>query len=227
MPQNWGFAYGSSPSHPKRGKSPFLKPILSSTHGLFSGHGDSSLSHAARWSRARRSNLSISGSHAVHDLFRRIVMRVSKLSWLVPVLMTGAAVVMGAAAPGGSNAAKLSAILDEVAKQGYTDITDASLDGGVWEIDARQGDHPVELHVDPASGKVLRIEAEQTAKHLTPDGALLATIVRGLEAEGYSAIHDTDFEGTHWEIEAVRDGLRRELFVDVLTGKVLSDRSDP
>jgi hypothetical protein len=48
----------------------------------------------------------------------------------------------------------LSAIAADVERAGYAPIVDASIEGGMWEIDAYQGDTEYELRVDPISGEI-------------------------------------------------------------------------
>ncbi|MGC3971342.1 MAG: PepSY domain-containing protein [Pirellulales bacterium] len=125
------------------------------------------------------------------------------------------------------DANKLSAAIDAVTKQGYTQITEAALDNGYWEIDAMQGNTAVELQVDPQTGRVLRVEPESRRPLPPKDGPTADRIVRDLEAAGFMSFTEVDYEGTHWEVEASRGGVRREVIVDVLSGKVISDRTDP
>jgi hypothetical protein len=65
----------------------------------------------------------------------------------------------GALALAQTAAAELTAkdVIAKLESAGYTAITDVEKDDGVWEVDATSpAGEPVELDIDPASGKVLR-----------------------------------------------------------------------
>jgi hypothetical protein len=47
-----------------------------------------------------------------------------------------------------------------------------------------------------------------------------------LEKSGYSDLNDLSFERQSWEAEATHENERRELRVDPISGKVISDRRD-
>ncbi|MFC6635065.1 PepSY domain-containing protein [Microbulbifer taiwanensis] len=49
----------------------------------------------------------------------------------------------------------LSTVLTKLEQQGYTPITDVSLDNGRWEVEAYKGDEKRDLEVDPNSGEIL------------------------------------------------------------------------
>ncbi|WP_323847176.1 PepSY domain-containing protein [Microbulbifer magnicolonia] len=49
----------------------------------------------------------------------------------------------------------LSAVLIKLEQQGYTPITDVSLEKGRWEVEAYKGGEKRDLQVDPNSGDVL------------------------------------------------------------------------
>lgn len=59
----------------------------------------------------------------------------------------------------------------------------------------------------------------------------LSEIVRSLEAQGFGPIVEIGFDGYwggvgQWEIEAYKDGRKREVKIDPITGKTKSDRAD-
>jgi uncharacterized membrane protein YkoI len=117
-------------------------------------------------------------------------------------------------------------IVAKLEQDGYHPITEVSLDRGQWEIEAYKQGTPFELRVDPTNGAVIS-EHRDGGDPVPPAGAKkLSDIVRGLEAAGYARIDDVSFEGRNWEVEAFRNGTKRELRVDPMNGRVVSDRVD-
>lgn len=49
----------------------------------------------------------------------------------------------------------LSTVLTQLEQQGYTPITDVSLNNGRWEVEAYKGSEKRDLQVDPNSGEIL------------------------------------------------------------------------
>ena len=150
-------------------------------------------------------------------------MRFLKWSGMGIMGLSATAFIAGAVPP--QSAKPLSDVLHNVEAQGYTALTEASFDDGVWEIEALHKGKPVEIHVNPDSAKVISTHPEQTNAKLPKGTKSLAAIVKQLEQAGDS-IESVDFERTGWEAEVVRDRQERELILDVKTGKVLSDRAD-
>lgn len=58
------------------------------------------------------------------------------------------------------------------------------------------------------------------------DSKPLVEIIQMLEAQGYAPITEISMDDGVWEVEAYKNNEERELRVDPLTGKVLSDRKD-
>lgn len=58
------------------------------------------------------------------------------------------------------------------------------------------------------------------------DAKQLSEIVRALEEQGYIPIVEIEFEDGRWEIEAYKEGVKRELKVDPVSGMIMSDRKD-
>jgi hypothetical protein len=54
----------------------------------------------------------------------------------------------------------------------------------------------------------------------------LSEIVRNLENQGYLPVVEASIDNGVWEIEAYKDGRRRELIIEPVTGQILSDRRD-
>jgi hypothetical protein len=58
------------------------------------------------------------------------------------------------------------------------------------------------------------------------DAKALSEIVLSLEKRGYIPIVDIEFEDGRWEIEAYREGRKRDLKVDPRSGVIISDHHD-
>lgn len=54
----------------------------------------------------------------------------------------------------------------------------------------------------------------------------LSAIVLALEKQGYSPIVEIEFDDGRWEVEAYKDGKKRKLKVDPVSGRIMSDRPD-
>jgi uncharacterized membrane protein YkoI len=137
----------------------------------------------------------------------------------LPILPYAAA----AQAPTGKPLREIVTMLE---RDGYAPITEVSLERGHWEVDAYNDGAAVELHVDPASGRVLARHPDSGDPRPPANAKAFSQIVADVEAAGYTQITEASFKRQAWEIEAVRNGAKRELRVDVVTGKVLSDRAD-
>jgi uncharacterized membrane protein YkoI len=65
------------------------------------------------------------------------------------------------------------------------------------------------------------------AGHKLPEDALpLSEIIAQLENQGYHKIIEVEIERGVWEVEAYKDDQKREIKVDPLTGKIISDEAD-
>lgn len=54
----------------------------------------------------------------------------------------------------------------------------------------------------------------------------LSEIVLILEKAGFDPISEIEFDDGHWEIDAYRNGEKREVHVDPRTGEITKDRKD-
>lgn len=68
--------------------------------------------------------------------------------------------------------------------------------------------------------------AASAASRPPADARPLSAIVQALERQGYGPITEIEFDDGRWEVEAYKDGRRRQLKVDPLDGRILSDRPD-
>ncbi|MGD9714087.1 MAG: PepSY domain-containing protein, partial [Thermomicrobiales bacterium] len=117
-------------------------------------------------------------------------------------------------------------IVSKLEKVGYKPIVDVSYDDGGWEVEAFKDEIALELMVDPASGDVLSEHRDDPDQQPPQKSKLLSEIIAALSDAGYTEISDASFEGRTWEVEARRDGLKRELRVNPETAEVISDRAD-
>lgn len=104
--------------------------------------------------------------------------------------------------------------------QGYTNINEVKFSEGVWTADATSPDGSlVEIKLDAETGKIIPDEGIATIGK--------EAVIARLTAAGYTDIHDVEFEGGVWKVEANdRTGADVELKVDPDTGKVLGSELD-
>ncbi|QDW66508.1 PepSY domain-containing protein [Luteimonas granuli] len=119
------------------------------------------------------------------------------------------------APPGTYDAMTSPQIRAALEAQGYTKINDLEFEDGVWKADARSADgQRVELRVDPATGKAW---PEDAVAELSE-----ADVRARLAAEGYTKVHDVEFEDGMWTAEAEDPGGRKVgLTLDPDTGRVV------
>ena len=58
------------------------------------------------------------------------------------------------------------------------------------------------------------------------DAQPLSQIVRTLEEQGFSPIVEIEFDDNLWEVEAYKEGDKRELKVDPVSGRIISGQKD-
>jgi hypothetical protein len=104
--------------------------------------------------------------------------------------------------------------------EGYTEINDVKFTEGVWTADAKSADgNHVEVKLDAATGKI--IPDEHVAK-ISKDEVIVK-----VQAAGYTNVHDVDFEGGVWKVEANDSaGNDVELKVDPDNGRILGSEKD-
>lgn len=111
-------------------------------------------------------------------------------------------------------------------KQGIVPIVEVSFDNGVWEVEAYHEDIAVELDIDARTGDVIAEHRDDADAKPPADSLPLSQIIKGLEKAGYTRLDDISFERRSWEVEASREGQRRELRINPKNGTVISDRVD-
>ena len=106
-----------------------------------------------------------------------------------------------------------------LANQGYSEINDVEFKEGVWTADGKSADgNHVEVKVDSA-GKIL---PDASVATITKD----QIIIKAQEA-GYKNVHDVDFEGGVWKVEAeMADGTDVELKMDPNDGHIIGSEQD-
>lgn len=137
--------------------------------------------------------------------------------------MAGVAVGAELAPPGGR---PLSEVLKAAEDRGVAQITEATLDDGIWEIEGRRDQRPVELKLHPVTLAVIDEHPDLQSVDLPAEGLTAREIALAIEKAGYGLVVEVDREGQDWEVEAYRQSLRRKLHVSPVDGRILSDRAD-
>ena len=152
-------------------------------------------------------------------------MRISPALFLLAALLAApvALVAQEGRAPTGK---PLLEIVVRLEREGYGPFTELSFKRGQWDVEAYKDGRPYELRIDAATGRTVAQNRDQGDAKPPANAKRLSEILKTLEAQGYARIHDVAFERSSWEVEAYRDGSRRELRVDPVTGEVVSDRAD-
>jgi len=106
-----------------------------------------------------------------------------------------------------------------MANQGYTEINDVEFKEGVWTADGKSADgNHVEVKVDN-TGKVISDKGVAT---ISKDQIIVLA-----QQAGYKNVHDVDFEGGVWKVEAeMANGTDVELKMDPNDGHIMGSESD-
>jgi uncharacterized membrane protein YkoI len=103
----------------------------------------------------------------------------------------------------------------KLAEQGYTRVHDLEFKDGMWRAEAKSanGKH-VDLRVDARTGQVY---PDEQVSHLSKHD-----IEAALETQGYTHVHDVDFDDGMWKAKAKTPaGNHVKLKVDASSGKVI------
>ena len=73
---------------------------------------------------------------------------------------------------------------------------------------------------------MLFLQTSIAAEMPPQDAKPLSEIVLTLEKQEYSPIVEIEFEEGKWEVKAYKEGVKRKLGVDPISGKIVSDRKD-
>ena len=103
----------------------------------------------------------------------------------------------------------------QLTQQGYTDVHDLAFQNGVWTARARSADgERVKLRVDPMTGKAY----PNKQISLISD----ADIRSSLSVQGYTDMHDLDFQHGIWTVRARNTaGIRVSLQIDAQSGRII------
>ena len=106
-----------------------------------------------------------------------------------------------------------------LANEGFTEVNDVEFKEGVWTADGKSADgNHIEVKVD-ASGKII---PDKNVAKISKD----QIIIKAQEA-GYKNVHDVDFEGGVWKVEAeMADGTDVELKMDPDDGHIIGSEQD-
>lgn len=106
-------------------------------------------------------------------------------------------------------------IVTQLKQQGYTDVHDVDFKDGVWTARARSGDGShVKLRVDPTTG--VAYPDKQVSRVNEKD------IRAMLSSQGYTHIHDVDFDHGVWTAKARNSaGVRVSLQLDGDSGRII------
>lgn len=129
--------------------------------------------------------------------------------------------------PPQAGAKSLVEIVKGLEQEGYGPFTELSMDDGAWEVEVRRQEMPLELTVDPVTGKVLSEHRDDSEPAPAADAMPLSRLLLAISAQGnYGHFEEVSFERRYWEIEVYKNGQKRELHVDPITAKVIANRLD-
>lgn len=117
-------------------------------------------------------------------------------------------------------------MVEQLEQQGYGPFSELDYDDGHWEIEVYKDDVAYELTVERGSGKILseyRDDSEQRPPH---DAMRLSQILSRIVKAGYTDINEVSFERRYWEVEALRENVKRELHIQPTAGEIINDRRD-
>ncbi|MDW2983282.1 PepSY domain-containing protein [Rhodanobacter sp. KK11] len=99
--------------------------------------------------------------------------------------------------------------------QGYTRVHDLKFKDGMWHAEARSANGSrVDLRIDAKSGQVY---PDKQVSRLSKQDVRAA-----LETQGYTRVHDVDFDDGMWKAKARNSaGNRVKLKIDATSGKVI------
>lgn len=122
---------------------------------------------------------------------------------------------------------RLIEIVRKLEQQGYGPIHEISRERGNWEVEVMKGKDSYESMVDAKTGEVLSQHSDDPERQ-PPQGSLpLSELLEKVAKDsGYTDVEEVSFERRYWEIEVRKEGVERELHVDPITAKIISDRID-
>lgn len=85
-------------------------------------------------------------------------------------------------------------VLQQLQNAGYQEVRDIEFDGGLWEVDVRQGGLWREIAIHPDTGEIY--DARSGRRVLArPE------IMRSLQKQGYLSVRDIERKGAIWKAE--------------------------
>ena len=140
------------------------------------------------------------------------------LALAIALAMAGTAGAQ-AVAPNTGSALTEADVRALLANQGYTEVNDVEFKEGVWTADGKSADgNHVEVKIDN-TGKVI---PDDNVATISKD----QIIIKAQEA-GYKNVHDVDFEGGVWKVEAeTAAGVDVELKMDPNDGHIMGSEQD-
>jgi uncharacterized membrane protein YkoI len=147
------------------------------------------------------------------------------LGWLMLLLLgsLGAIAVANDRSP--RQLKPLDQIVESLENTGYV-VVEVEVDDGHWEVDAHKGDDSYELHIDPATGKIIAALRDEAGPVPSDKAMKLSELLRSVHMAGYAPIASVEFKRGKWEIEVRKGRLKHEIEVDAHNGRVLTDRLD-
>ncbi|BCZ95967.1 PepSY domain-containing protein [Legionella pneumophila serogroup 1] len=114
---------------------------------------------------------------------------------------------------------KLSTILQQLSDQGYKNIHDAEIDDGVLTVEgSNEQGVKFEIHLDPATGKILKKQEHPQPKYSIID------ITKKIENEGKFKIIEIEFDEGIYKIKGeTANHEKRKLYIDPNTGETKTD----
>jgi hypothetical protein len=106
-------------------------------------------------------------------------------------------------------------VQSRLSEEGYTGIHDLKFKDGMWRAEAKSADgNRMDVRIDAKTGQVY---PEDAASELSKQDVRAA-----LETQGYTDVHDVDFEDGIWNAKARNaSGNKVKLKLDAKTGKVI------
>lgn len=139
----------------------------------------------------------------------------NKLTSLTFTLALGTLALGVSAAAAAQQAMTEPQVQSQLTAQGYTKVHDLKFKNGMWYAEAKSANgERVDLRIDARTGQVY--PDEQVSQLSKQD------VRASLETQGYTNVHDVEFEDGMWKAKADNPaGNRVKLKIDATSGKVI------
>lgn len=147
-------------------------------------------------------------------------MHIRKQLIALPILLAFAGASFAqAVAPNTGSALTEADVRALLANQGYSEVNDVEFKEGVWTADGKSAD-----------GNHVEVKVDNTGK-IVPDVAVATIskdqIIIKAQYAGYKNVHDVEFEGGVWKVEAeTAEGIDVELKMDPNDGHIMGSEAD-